>query len=318
MEVEKGEQLDAARRLLDLEVREISLVDRPAILREFLIFKNVDGEGTATLTDTSGVELTESLRESLVKVKKGLEDANIEGTEGAILFLSNVLEGNLPISKGEEMTTNNQEAAAGGTNVVKNEAAATTQTPAAAENASQVAPAQTQQVERQKSVDAASAAAAQTEQVQPDFMADLAAVIMKGRSFTPSRVDAMKSTIEQLTDLMKEVAPEELAKLVDKIAAELPTSPKFRGAVEPMDAPGPKKDAPKRGPMFKSEDEVPAWAAALQKSISDLTEKVAATDTKIATIEKARTPSHAVEQDGTDDNKQQVKKSLFAGVLGLQ
>lgn len=372
--IKKKGKLDGARRLLDLEVREVSLVDRPAIKREFVLIKSmaedgnteaaalveefrkrfgdaVDFENIGTEKEEPtfeearksvmdegilkqlgldehydlceiGVEnLPSTLREQLQKVSDGLEAANVDGIDQAIGFLSTILKGKLPVPKGEEMTISNQElgAAQGGVEVDKNASPAvepqdTTVAEESQATETEVAKEDEQQetVQREKVVeqpqDVGPAPAIQV--FEDGSVAINGQTVAKGRTFTQSRIDALVGNIEQLADLMSDVAPEQFAELVDKLASQLPTSPKYRQGVTATPAPGPKKDKPRRGTMMKNED---GEESEVMKALSELTKSVQTITEKVETFEKARSPSTSVTEDGGTDDPQEVEKNATPG-----
>lgn len=292
---------------------------RKAIMGDEAILKSLSLEEHYDLAEVGVENLPSELLAQLQKVTDGLEAADVDGIDQAIGFLSTILKGKLPVPKGEEMTISNQEldAAQGGDNVEKNTPPATepqANTPAAADAQATPQNAETpqgEQVERTKVVDPKDDGPAPAIQVFEDGSVRIGGqTVAKGRTFTQDRINLLVGNMEQLAGLMKDVAPEELAALVDKLSAELPTNPKFRGAVQATPTPGPKKDKPRRGRMMKDANgnEVEVFEDD-ETDVAALTKTVETLKAELETIKKARSPSTSVGEDGGTDDPQNVEKT---------
>lgn len=345
----KAEALSDARKLIDLDVREVSLVDRAAIKREFLVMKRLDDGAVDPAAVTSEVEktavpsddnLAPETKESLTKVMDGLKDAQVPGAEPAILFLSKVLEGKMPgvnvgqaptdrtaerlleeTTKMDPKTKNDAGQQEGGQTV---QASAQAQAPVAKQETTAPAatetpaPAPTAQVEKQKALSTEVAPAVQ-------IMNDGSVIVsgqevVKGKSFTSTRTSTIKDAALGLANLLKDVDPAALGEVLESFKSELPSNAKVTQQVVPQGTAGGvsmqqgmmKSDAP-AAPVTQEvakADSAPAWAVELQKSVAGLKEQV-------ATIEKARSPSTAATQEGGTDGAKtaEVQKNFWSGIL---
>lgn len=128
-------------------------------------------------------------------------------------------------------------------------------------------------------------------------------VISKGsKKLTTARIAALREAATKTLSLLKEADAEEFEKAVETVRSEkeMPKDPNVASMVRP-EGEGSTNVAKK--------DEAPAWAQRLEKKFDDGMKRV-------ENIEKARSPSTSVAEDGGNDSKEtQVKKSFWSGVL---
>ena len=80
---DQAELLEGSRELLELDVREVSLVDRPANKREFLVIKRLEGNNMTTPTNLDGEVKDEAAAEVVASVdeKEPEQEAVVEKAE---------------------------------------------------------------------------------------------------------------------------------------------------------------------------------------------------------------------------------------------
>jgi len=299
-----AEPAGKVRRIVDLEVKEVSLVDRPAIRRTFLVIKRLEEKTMGAFAN--------DLEEKVQKAKKDAEDAEAEKAgkpkAGAEMTpeekadaaaeeeeekkkagmppkaLAAMIRGIKGAPKGavDELTTFLEEKAKAAKGDEDEEAAkAGPGAEGAPANPDEEYPSPNSKGKKAKSE-------GNLLVVKADGSIELdTAAISKGRKmFTEQRVSAIKETFLNLARVLQD-ADENAAKEAFAAIKELPTSVAMASEVRP------------------------AGAGKVQK---DLENEVAELTKRLATIEKARNPSKATGPEGTDQPKE-VKKSLWSGVL---
>lgn len=144
--------------------------------------------------------------------------------------------------------------------------------------------------------------------------------VTKGKAFTSSRTNTIKDAAHMLANLLKDVDPAALGEVLDSLKAQLPEGGSVGQQVVPQGTAG--GVAMQQGTMNKSEGAAPAVTTEVAKAadqeptwVSDIRKSVKGLEDKMATIEKARQPSTAAAQDGTDTNTTGVQKNFWGGVL---
>lgn len=324
LSVEKA-KTSKARRLLDLDVKEVSLVDRPANLREFLVVKRLGGETMSAFAadNEAKTEAKENASETeIVKMNADGGEGNGETTDpGTGADAGAEGEG----ESGDAST--DADAGEGSTSEVEVEKALPKEVAASlkaisdfAKSASDVDKAalqkagfmfggkgKTKKAETKKSEDGNADAPVPAVQVMEDGSVLVSGQpIVKAKGFTQGRIDSIKSTVSNLVNLIGDVDPDVAKAMIADLSKALPADTKFAGGVKPV---GTKKseDGGEADPV----DVASIVQEAVSKAIAPVTER-------IEKIEKARAPSKSVDDEGKTDSTVDVQKNeggIWTGVL---
>jgi hypothetical protein len=279
-----------ARELLEIDVREVSLVDRPAIRREFLITKRRQEEIDMGAFATEDPKAAAPSDVGITKDENSGSDAgqsNTQPTETpaepaaapaadpapAPAATEPVNKGGKPMDKGE------------GKDKAEDE------DPKMGPDGKPLPPFMQGKGKTKEKTEKAE---------DVDVVGKLIEEIQKARSFTSPRIDQIKSAAMGLNQLLKTVDEGAFKAMLTDLKV-LPSNATVPQAVKPQG-------------VTKSEDggEAPAGddtqVAALEKRLAD-------TEAKLADVLKARNPSASVEGEGGSDTQKPVEKSFWNGVL---
>jgi hypothetical protein len=277
------------RELLDTDVEEVSLVDKAANRRRFLVTKRRNPLMSAfeTITKNAGAD--------------GADAVDTEKAKGG---------GKMPPALAEALqraktAKTAEEIAKAGADIEKAMEALATE-----------------KAEAEKAAAAAAAEKAKTEKAEPvakslhEVLADMgqtAIAVSKGQVVTEARAKSLFDGLEKMSEAAFEMDPVSFAAYLEKMAM-LPSNATVRSAVRPQGAGG-TPDKPKMGedsPIKKAEDDTPpAWVVELKKSIDDQ-------GARLEKIEKARGEPANASPNGGDETTTEVKKNEgFWNGIGL-
>lgn len=294
---EKG---TTARRILDVDVREVSLVDRAANLHQFLVIKRLEDQLMPAFEEERG----QTMRDA-EKSKKKVEEMSDEEKK-----------------KAEEMTDEEKKKAKM-EEEAKRQAAARDEEKQKAMNPAAIAgmlrglkgaglpksavDSLISWLETQKQNDNypypyPKAKTKSMDGVQVAIMDDggifvAGQPVVKAKKFTESRTNTVREIVTQLMQLLNEVDQDAVKALVDGFSKEVTEGPGVASMVRPQGISG------------------------MQKSDIDFKAEMEKRDTQIADLQKrldealgTRQPSKSVGGEGGTDHKT-VKKSMWDGVL---
>jgi hypothetical protein len=317
VEIDKAKE---ARRLLDLDVKEVSLVDRPANLKEFLVVKRLEHGGKqmsafAADTENKGAENPNPETETEV-VKMTDADDGANGDASADAGDAGEAEGGDAEGTGEaeggdaEGTTETEvekaipkEITASIKSIRDFMAKANPVDKGMLANTLQKAfgKAPTKKTETKKSDEPAAPVPAV--QVMDDGSVLVSGTpVQKAKGFTTQRTDAIKSVVSNLVGLLGDVDTEVAKALVADLNKAIPKTSKAAPVAKSEDGEDSNAD-----PV----DVAAIVQAAVEKAIAPVAERV-------EKIEKARAPSKSVDGDGKTDSTVDVQKDaggIWKGVL---
>lgn len=286
-------ELQASRRILDVDVREVSLVDRAANLRRFVIIKRLedDMENAGKEGDVSAVSQSAD-----------------SGNSGSV-------QTETPPNNPEAVKTDTEKACGGKKDdedkkKAQEEEEEEKKKAAEAKKAEEVKKAQEEEAKKaedaKKAEEAKSSNQVSDQTANPPVQVD----VDKSKRVTPARVDSLKKAALELLKLIGEIDSEAVKSIVGSFATSNVNKEK------PMEA------KPEKNPEIeKLEKELTETKTNLEKELADskakleeTSKRLDETNKKLEDIEKSRQPSKSVEgQGGTD--KKETKKSFWSGVL---
>jgi len=281
------EEMKGVRRIVDLEVNEVSLVDKPAIQRKFLIVKRMEEEPMAAPKEVKSAATAPEA------VKKAEPEAGKP-------------EGDVTKPEVEAKPEPAPEAP-------KPEAPVPDAKPEPAPEAPKP------EAEPVAKTDA------YTMSVTPEGDVKVngtLAELRKAKVFTGSRTQALKDVILSLADLLGEVDTNVLKEVHDKMGGAF--KPDLSSGIQPPAGPAPvsvtkAEDVTKPAPEAEPKVEAPkvdASADELRQQITAVQKNLDALMGRLEVIEKARVPSQSIEgSGGTDDKNKNVQKSFWHGVI---
>lgn len=311
------DQIRQARRLLDLKVKEVSVVDRPAIRREFLIVKrleetdmpNKDESVTKAEMDAITAKLNKQFAASgwsmrKFDVEKGLP-AELKSALEAVLpwmkkmagqtegdvknaimmvasYLNTLSEGSAPTPVAEnEKKAEGEGGAPGAKKPGEDE-----EDDEEKKKKDPKKEDEEDMPEKQKALALDDDAAAV---VKIDKQGNVHVVAKGQKKQDAQRVAGLSEASKKILSLLKEADPSAWEEVLEK---ELPAGHKFHSSVgaQGVGKPG----------SVKKNDETPEWAQDIQK--------------RLDSIEKARPGSTALNEDGGSEKKE-VKKGFWSGVV---
>jgi hypothetical protein len=296
------EEQAKVRRIVDLDVKEVSLVDRPAIRRTFLVIKREEEEPMGAfapekdeIRKTAETEDEEKKKAGKGKDESACKDEDEEETEKkkAVPPEDEEEKKKAKPDEEEEMTKGamNPKALAGMISSIKGAPKdAVDKLVAFLESKSKAAPAEDEYPSpKTKSENLVV--------VKADGSVEINAEVTKGRKMlTQQRSNMIKDTIISLARVLQE-ADEETSKAMIEEMKALPSNSSISSAVQPV---GPKG---KTKAEKEEEDEVEK----LKGEVTKLTKR-------LEEIEGTRQVSKSASEEGTDEKKA-VQKSLWSGVL---
>lgn len=302
-----SEEPTKVRRIVDLDVKEVSLVDRPAIRRTFLVIKREEEEPMGAFAPEKEIrKSTEAEDEEKAKAGKGKDEGACKAGEDA------EDEEKAKAGKGkDEMSCKagkvpEDEAAMKAGKPTDEEEMAKAMNPKAMIGLIEgIKGAPKDAVDKLVGFLESKAKAAKPGDEYPypktknlvvvkaDGSVEISAEVTKGRKmFTEQRASMLKDTILSLARVLQE-ADEETSKAMIEEMKALPSNASVTRAVQPA-------PAKKAG---EDEDEVEK----LKGEVTKLTKR-------LAEIEGTRQVSKSASAEGTDEKKP-VQKSLWSGVL---
>jgi hypothetical protein len=275
------------RRILELDVQEVSIVDRPAILRRFLVTKRRTEERTMGAFEPTNEEVKKNAeKEAAEKAAAEKAAAEKEAAEKAA-----VEKGTIPDKGAIADFLKGLEGAEGAT--VKEVIAHLQNSEKGAMPPWLKKPGAGDKEEKKKSEGGDDMVV-----VKADGSIHVRGeAVEKRRQFTAARIQAMKETTLQLAGLINEVAPD-VAKEIAAALKELPSNAKVPQAVKPT---GTAKEVTKSEGLEKENEE-------LKKSVAELTKR-------LDDIEKTRPVSKSAEAEGGTDSPKPKGESFWKGVL---
>lgn len=275
-----------ARELLEIDVREVSLVDSPAIRREFLITKRRQEDNMSAFA----TEDRQTVDPSAVGIAKSGSDAGQVTTSTE------------PVDKAATEKEAAEKAAAE-KKAAEEKAAA--EKVAAEKKAAEEKPEDDKEVKigpDGKPLPAFMQPKEKTETTKAadaDLLGQLIDEVQKARSFTSPRIDQIKSAAAGLNNLLKTVDEGAFkAMLVDMKV--LPADATVPQAVKPT------------GVTKAEGGEEPAGE---NTELADVKKRLADTEAKLDEVLKARNPSTSIDGDGDGDTKIPVEKNFWNGVI---
>jgi len=291
------------REILDVDVKEVSMVDHAANLRRFLIIKRIEEENEMPNFETDDVRKAAMTEEE--KKKAAEEKAKAEEEKKKAAEEKAKADEEKEIKKGA-----NPKAVAGMLSGIKGLPSAAVKEVIAALQAMKAAPppadGEEPPVDDQEQMAAGKAKAKKSiDSAMVVIGADGEVIInesvTKRRQFTADRVKSMADAAMGMMKLLKEV-DEEACKGIIATIKELPSNAKVAPAVKPTGT----------GKAVKKSENEEALEAELKKR----DERIDALEKQIQEVTKSREPSKSVDDlGGTDKEKVQKSKSLFKGVI---
>lgn len=232
-----GDGASGARRLVDLKVDEVSVVDRPAIQREFLIRKRVEEQ----LMDIPNTKEPTADSASPTEV----ENAETDTSE-------------TPAASGNAPTPSSPERSAPGKTSEQEPEGDKTMTKSKDDELDE------QPKQKALSLDESNASAF----IQVDEDGQLHFVTKSGKAFTARRTRALSEASTKLLGMLKEVDEEAFKSMVQQfVGKEMPRDPGFESGVRPV---------PTKKSAEPAEDTRPAWAKEIVKQLTTQNERLEA------------------------------------------
>ncbi len=321
----KEDETRGVRRIVDLKVNEVSVVDRPAIQREFLIRKRLEDGDMGALEENEKSETAEvtkaeieSSEETIVKVFSDMgfdfvEISKLDGVKKQIPEeLKSALSTVVPSMRRMAAQANPEErqaimrVAAFLSNVQggrfpfpQNTRSPAAQASSKADDPKEAAKSEVTNGSEEPKQKALTLDEQASAFIQVDEDGQLHFVTKSGKAFTARRTQALTEASTKLLEMLREVDEKSFQGAMQRLVGkELPKDPTYQSGVRPV----PTKKS------VETEEAPPAWATQISKQI-------AAQNERLEAIEKARSPSTSVEAAGGTDDPQKVRKSLWSDVL---
>jgi len=294
--MEQKEELKPTRRIMDVNVREVSLVDRAANLRSFLVVKRLEGNMDKTVKDevVQKAENPEKVETPNPEIPKDEPKTEVVVTEPEKVEAEKACGG----SKDEDKKKAESEKACGGgmkdEDKKKSEEEKGMNPAAVAAILRNMKGAPKEAVKEIVSWLEAKKSDGEAN-VSKDLQQESEDEIQKSKRFTPSRTESLKKTALDLLKLLGEIDVEAMKSIVDSFKSSNVA----------------KQEGEKQ--MDQKSEKDPN----VEKLESELTEtkaKLEETTKKLEEIEKSRLPSKSVDGEGGTDKKE-TKKSFWTGVL---
>lgn len=319
----RSDALQRARKLVDLKVNEVSVVDRPAIMREFLLIKRLEEEDTmpkknkASAQEAALTRVTEMLKganggfavsgelpkelaaragsvaEWMTKMAAGTDD---EATKASILETAALITG---IQKGEFGPEEDDDDDDGGDDAGDGDVQATTKSGGDKKKALSLDGTETKKT------------SGTTIQIGDDGTVQISQV---GKSAEAQKIATTKAAFMAVASQLGDLDLEELAKAVGELVEkQLPDRRVMRWGrgVDPSGVGA--------GPVTRTSDGVDMTKNADDDPLAELTKAVKGLSQRMENVEKTRSPSTAVNGDeggeGGEDKKAEVKKGFWGGLL---
>ena len=289
------------RRFLDLKVNEISLVDLPANQKEFAVVKRLQEE---EMPD----EIKNQASADDVEKKAEAEETKDENkaVEEAMGKVVSMVEGLVQKKEAEEKDEEKEEVK----EEVKEEAEEK------AEEKTEKAESKNRSIFKQQLVengiegDALESALKKfddqmnddnekvekreeaVEDKETQILEALESSILKAKRFTPGRMKTLKSVVDTLQSLMKELTPIQMNEEANQPEASFPTGidTSVSKAIEKM-------------------------AGVFEEKMTEMAETNKSLNDRVEAIEKVRNPSASIEEEGDTDKEAKVEKSFWGDVL---
>lgn len=319
--VDQVTKAKAARRFLDLDVKEVSLVDAPANLSEFLVVKRLGGKDmSAFAADKEDKGAGTPSPEGETEVVKM---ADAEGEGAASDASTDAGEGDAGGDAGDAST----DAGEGGeTADVEVEKAIPKEITASIKSISAFMAKATdvdkgilsgalqkafgkppvKKTDTKKSEEVAPAPAVQV--MEDGSVLVSGQPVVKAKGFTTQRTDAIKTVVSNLVNLLGDVDADVAKGLIADLTKALPKGGSVPSAVRPVPT---SKSEDGEGGNADPVDVASIVQAAVEKAVAPVAER-------IEKIEKARAPSKSVDGDGKTDSTTDVQKNaggMWKGVL---
>jgi hypothetical protein len=274
------------QRFVDLKVNEISLVDTPANEVEILVMKNKKKEGFEGESMEEKVETKKSEGVEVIPIEiEASNDLTVtKALEQVASIVENIAKSNGVTIKTEKKETT-EEKTEETTEEVKTEKAEETTEEVKTEKAeetTEVTEEVTEETTEETKVEKSS------EELEKETLEVLEQAISKAKRFTPTRIEQLTKAVETLQILLSGIGKTE----------EKKEEKKTEKAKEP-----------------KEDDTVQQLTKAVEKLTEVVTKSVddnKKISERLETIEKSRTPSQSLEDEGTDKN---IEKSFWKGVI---
>jgi len=325
--------IEAKREFMDLEVDELSVVDSPANEEKFIVIKCKHQEGQdmadkkEEVTKDTGSPVAEGNKTpndngaKVEKVTVDVEKAENDAVVEAMGKVQKTVEGiakqlgmdavDTPVAKPSPRDVVKKQLESAGLNEEQVEKSLKEYDAAAVESIEKSGDGKTAAGEDaagdgtaakkvEKSGDNTDVATAKSEDTAMDALTQLEEAISKAKRFTPQREETLKNAVEQLQKLLVALQPQ-APKSVITPKNNLPSSASAGEA--------------NLTSVTKALQEL---SETVQKSLTAIQEGQKTLSTRVEDIEKARHPSKAVVEDGTDGVKTvktEKAQSLWGGVL---
>ena len=296
---------EPARQIIDLDVREVSLVDRAANLRQFLVVKKLEEEISMGAFVKRSEDMTKDLEKKKVEKAEMEEEEKKKAAEEEEKKKAAEEEEEEKKKAAEEEEAKRKAAEEGGGEGAPKEpeekavnpsaiAAMLTKLEGAPKEAVEqlVSWAESQAKEGEDGGEEKSLLKALGNGVQVAVMQDGTVVVggqtvQKSKNFTSARTNTLKDVALQLMKLIGDVDEKAMKDMLGTIK-EFPTGKSPASAVRPVGT---------------------------QKSLESLEEVIKQLQGKIEKLENARPVSKSVENDGGTDKEKPVEKGLWGNVL---
>jgi hypothetical protein len=296
--MEQKEELKPTRRIMDVNVREVSLVDRAANLRSFLVVKRLEGNMDETVKgeEVRKAEDPERVETPNPEISKEEPKPEVASVEPEKVEAEKACGGSKDEDKkkagGSEDEEDEEEMKRKNSKKSEEEKGMNPAAISAILRSMKGAPKEAVKeivswLESKKSDSEAN--------VSKDLQKESEDEIQKSKRFTPSRTESLKKTALDLLKLLGEIDVEAMKSIVDSFKSS--NVAKQEGEKE-MD-----QKSEKDPNVEKLESELTETKAKLEEKTKKLEE-----------IEKSRLPSKSVEGEGGTDKKE-TKKSFWTGVL---
>jgi len=296
------------RRFLDLKVNEISLVDLPANQKEFAVVKRLQEE---EMPD----EIKNQASADDVEKKAEAEETKDENkaVEEAMGKVVSMVEGLVQKKEAEEKDEEKEEVKEEVKEEAEEKAEEKTEK---AEEKTEKAESKNRSIFKQQLVengiegDALESALKKfddqmnddnekvekreeaVEDKETQILEALESSILKAKRFTPGRMKTLKSVVDTLQSLMKELTPIQMNEEANQPEASFPTGidTSVSKAIEKM-------------------------AGVFEEKMTEMAETNKSLNDRVEAIEKVRNPSASIEEEGDTDKEAKVEKSFWGDVL---
>lgn len=294
-----GNESRKPRRILEVDVKEVSMVDRPANLRRFLVIKRIEEEeGMSNFEDEKITKAEEEMTAEEKKAKAAAEEEMTAEEKKAKAEEEEMTAEEKEAQAKKEKTAKaaNPKAVAGMLSGIKGLPKAAADEVISALQAMKAVKQEEEEMEDEEKKEKTTKSEAPVLVIHADGQIDVGeSALQKRLQFTSGRTKALTDAASTLAKLVAEVDPD-AAKSIMAAMKELPSNAKVPSAVKPTGVGSVKKDE-------GSEELTKALA-----TIADLTKR-------LEKVEKTRAPSKSIDEDGGTDEEVTKSEGTWTGVL---